>query len=185
MEDGFGRVGPEDGERRHCWALTARGGLALIAGVVLLAAPLGGLAALVVLVATLFAVDGLIALLLGVWNIRSDRQWWVTVLQGIASLAIATLALSWPAATLLSMVWLTAAWAIWQGITEMMMARTLMAGPWLAVGGMVSVVLGIGMIALPAIGAFSLVIVIAVYAIVRGVYLLAAAFRARHPYEIN
>lgn len=171
------RLRERDSRRR--WALGVRGGIALAAGLTLLIFPLGGLVALVGLVATLFALDGVIAFALAFSNMHHEDDWWVTALQGIASLAIATLALSWPAATLLAMVWLTAAWAIWQGITEIMVSRGLADGRWLAVGGALSVILGLVMIAMPVIGALSLVVVIALYAVVRGIYLVAAALGGR------
>lgn len=184
MEDLFGRTGARDSHSRHRWALALRGAAALMIGIILLAAPLGGLVALVALAAILFVIDGLISLAMGLWHIREDRLWWIAVLQGVASLFIATLALSWPSATLLALVWLTAAWAIWQGVTDIMIARGLGSDRWLAIWGAVSVALGIVMIAMPVFGVISLALVIALYAVVRGIGLLAAAWRGRQPARI-
>lgn len=180
MERPLNWLGPRYRDSRyHRWSLAIRGVLALIVGLMMLVVPLGGLVALVALVATLLVVDGLIALALGLWYLRGDRRWWIAVLQGLASLSIATLMLSWPAATLLSLVWLTAAWAIWQGVTEIMMARYVDNGAVLVMVGALSVVLGVIMIAMPAIGAMSLAVMVAVYAVVRGISLLVAAFRGQ------
>lgn len=179
MEDVFGRIGPQNSYGRHRWALALRGATALVIGLILLLAPLGGLVTLVALVAVMFIIDGLIALALGLWHMRDTRRWWIPVLQGVAGLFIATLALSWPAATLLAMVWLTAAWAIWQGVTDILLARALWPDRWLAMWGVVSIALGIVMIIMPLLALFSLALLIAFYALVRGICLLMVALRAR------
>ncbi|MCR6628570.1 MAG: hypothetical protein NVV74_00090 [Magnetospirillum sp.] len=92
--------------------------------------------------------------------------------------------LALPGASLLSLVWTVAAWAIWQGIAEVLLSRRVASATLLGVGGAVSIVAGIVLIALPAIltpleGGFSLVTAVALYGVVRGLYLLAAAGRGR------
>jgi uncharacterized membrane protein HdeD (DUF308 family) len=162
---------------RHRWSLALRGLLALVIGGVMLAMPAAGLIALVAVVAVLFAVDGVVSIGLGIWNIRS-HGWWLSVVQGVVSLAIAVLAFLWPQTTVLVLVWLTAAFAIWQGVSDLMIARLVPdGGGWLVVEGMLSLLLGIVMIAVPLLGAISLVALVAAYAIIRGIALLALALR--------
>jgi uncharacterized membrane protein HdeD (DUF308 family) len=162
---------------RHRWSLALRGILALAVGLLALALPGAGLIALVALVVALFTIDGLFSLGLGLWNIRHDRRWWVSVLQGVVSLGLAVVAAMWPSVTVTVLVWLTAAFAIWQGISELMLARVVNHGAgWVVIGGVLSLVLGILMIAVPLLGAVGLVVLFALYAILRGVSLLILAF---------
>lgn len=166
---------------RTQWTLAARGVLALVVGLWLLAAPLGGLVALLAVIAMLLAVDGLAAGLGALWRRGDGEDWGVEAAQALASLVLATLALALPALSLLALLWLMAAWALWQGVCEIVQARLETGLPWLGAGGLVSVVLAVVMIAMPALGGPSLVTVMALYAVVRGLYLLAAAGRARWP----
>lgn len=163
---------------RTRWALAARGMLALVTGLWLLAAPLGGLVTLLAVIAMLLAVDGVVAALVALWRYGDGEIWWIEAAQAVASLVLATLALGLPALSLLALLWLVAAWALWQGVCEVLLARLGGGGRWLELGGVVSVVLALVMVAMPVIGGLSLVTVMALYAVVRGVYLLAAAVRA-------
>ncbi|MDA8231520.1 MAG: DUF308 domain-containing protein [Magnetospirillum sp.] len=164
---------------RHRWSLALRGVVALIVGFALLAVPAAGLVALVAIIAALFAVDGLASIGLGLWHVRSDRRWWLSVIQGLVSLAVAAFAVFWPGATLLALIWLTAAWAIWQGVSELLISRLAVHGGWLAFAGALSILLGILMIAIPYAGVVGLVMLLAVYAFIRGISLLVAAFGGR------
>ncbi|HTH18382.1 MAG TPA: DUF308 domain-containing protein [Magnetospirillum sp.] len=166
---------------RHRWALAARGALALVIGLWLLLAPVGGLVALAAIIATLLAVDGVVALVAGMWSEPGGRERWIGVVQGLASLVLASLALALPT-SLLSLVWIVAIWMVWQGAGDVMVARVRGGEPWLASGGAVSVVLGVVLMILPAIfmrltAAPSLVTMAAIAILVRGLFLLAASGR--------
>ena len=168
--------------RPHRWSLIVRGVLAILAAILLLLLPAAGLVAVVLVFAALCAVDGVVSIGLGVTHLRRDHRWWVAVLQGLVSLALAALALWWPGITLLALVWLAAVWAVWQGVTELLVARVAShGGGWLAFVGVLSVILGIVMFVLPGAGAYGLIGLLAGYALIRGLSLLAAAARARVP----
>jgi len=171
---------PESVPGRHRGSIALRGILALIVGGLLLARPASGVVALYLLFVALFLVDGGVSIGMGLWHIRSDRRWWAWVLQGVVGLGIAALALVWPGATVLLLVWLTGAWAIWQGISELLLAQAVPAGRiLLSLGGIFSLLLGILMIAIPAAGVIGLVALLAAYALLRGVTLLVVAARLR------
>jgi uncharacterized membrane protein HdeD (DUF308 family) len=161
------------------WSLVARGVVALVAGVMIIIMPAAGLVAIVAVVAALFAVDGVLAIGFSLWTMRAERRWWLGVVQGLVTLGIAAATLLWPEATILALTWATAAWAIWQGVTELALARAVPeGGGWLAVAGALSLVLGIIMIALPMVGLFSLLVLVSAYLIIRGASLLALSARA-------
>lgn len=169
------------GHPPHRWSLVVRGILAIIAAVLLLWLPVAGLVALVIIFAALCAADGVVDIFLGLAHLRRDSRWWLAVIQGLVSLGLAAVAYFWPGITLIALVWLAAAWAIWQGITEMMVARVMPHGGWLALAGLLSLALGVAMFVLPGLGLIGLVAIIAGYAFIRGVTLLAVAAGARTP----
>ncbi len=168
--------------RPHRWTLIIRGILAILAAILLLLLPAAGLVAVVLVFAALCAADGVLAIGLGFSHLRRDRRWWVAVLQGLVSLGLAAVALWWPGITLLALVWLAAVWAVWQGVTEILVSRVAAhGGGWLAFVGVLSVLLGLVMFVLPGAGAYGLIGLLAGYAFIRGLSLLAAASRARLP----
>lgn len=178
MPDSF--FDPAIAVNRHRWALALRGALALVVGLWLLVAPLGGLVALAAAVVLLLAVDGVVAVLAAAWSEPGTAGRRLNVLQAVASLVLATVALVLPGPTLLSLLGIVAAWAIWLGVTDILAARSRGDASRLGVAGAVSIVLGIVLIALPALfmplaRAPSLVTAIALFAVVRGLLLLAAA----------
>ncbi|MCL7416425.1 MAG: HdeD family acid-resistance protein [Halalkalicoccus sp.] len=84
-------------------AAIALGALYLIAGLVVLANPLLGLATLTLLVGSFFLVDGVVELYMG-WQVRPEANWVGLVVSGALSLVLAGLILAgWPS---------TAVWAV-------------------------------------------------------------------------
>lgn len=163
---------------RHRWALAARGALALLVGLWLLLVPIGGRVALAAVLATLLAVDGVLALVAAFWGAGRERP--IALAEALAGLLLATAILVLALPSLLSLVWIVAAWAVCQGAADLLLARG--DEPWLAVAGAVSVAAGIVLVVMPAIvmrmaSAPSLVTMVALYGVLRGLFLLAAAGR--------
>jgi uncharacterized membrane protein HdeD (DUF308 family) len=105
------------------------------------------------------------------------------VLEGIADLIAAAIALFFPIATILAFVILSAAWAIVSGGLMLTAATRLNIshGRWLMVlSGAVSVIWGILLIVWPLIGALVMTWWLGAYALVFGVTLLILGFRLRH-----
>lgn len=103
----------------------ALGALYVLAGVVILANPLLGLATLTLLVGVFFLVDGVVELIMGV-RVRPETNWAGLVVSGVLSLVLAGLILvGWPA---------TAVWAIGL-LVGINLLTTGMAMAALAMGG--------------------------------------------------
>ncbi len=110
-------------------------------------------------------------------------SWWALVLRGIAAIAFGVLAFVWPAITLTALVFLWGAYALVDG------AFAIAAGVkihgenkrwWvLLLEGILSVAAGVLAFAIPGITALVLLILIAAWAIVTGVFEIAAAIQLR------
>lgn len=106
-----------------------------------------------------------------------------TAVLGVLSLGAGIVTFFYPGITALSLVLVIAWWAILTGAFEIAAAiqfRRVLKHEWmLVVSGLLSVVFGILLIAMPAAGALTLVWLIGAYAIVFGILLLVSAAKLR------
>jgi uncharacterized membrane protein HdeD (DUF308 family) len=110
-------------------------------------------------------------------------SWWALVLRGIAAILFGVLAFMWPGITLTVLVFLFGAYALVDG------AFSIVAGikshgeykRWwlLLIGGCLSVAAGVFAFLIPAMTALILLILIASWAIVTGIFQIAAAIQLR------
>jgi uncharacterized membrane protein HdeD (DUF308 family) len=111
------------------------------------------------------------------------RRRWVLLVEAVVSIIAGIVTFVWPAITALALVFVIAAWALITGVLEIITAvrlRREIRNEWLlALSGVLSVVLAIVLVVMPAAGALALTWVIGLYAVVFGVLLLALAFRIR------
>ena len=164
------------------WAVALRGLAAIIFGLLALFAPGPTMLSLVLLFAATMLVDGVLNLIIGLRSVRRHERWGVFVLQGLASLAAAAVALLAPGVTVLAFVYLIAAWALVSGILALVAAVRLRHDHgrwWLALSGVLNVLGGIALAVVPLIGALVLTWWLGAYALVFGVTLLVLAFRLR------
>ncbi len=111
------------------------------------------------------------------------KNWWLLLLRGIGAIAFGILAFSWPGLTLLVLVMLYAAHALIDGVTALVLGLSgkLKGVPWwnMVLVGLLGIAAGIVAFVWPGITATALLIVIASFAIVRGVFEIMAAIRLR------
>jgi uncharacterized membrane protein HdeD (DUF308 family) len=165
------------------WALALRAAAAILLGIVALVSPIVTLATLVTLFGVYAIADGVLAIVAAVRGVRNHDHWGWMFVEGIIGVAAGAVAIVDPAIGALAFTWLVAAWALVTGAFEIAAAvklRRIMSGEWLlALAGVLSVILGIVVAALPGLGAVLLVTWIGAYAIVYGVVTLALAWRIR------
>ena len=169
---------------RNWWAVALRGAAALLFGLLALIWPGVTVLVLVALFGAYALVDGAFALGIAIFGRRDgggSRGW--LIVEGIAGILAGILTFAWPGVTALVLLWLIAAWALVTGVLEIVAAvrlRREIQGEWvLALSGVLSVLFGILLIVWPGAGALAVVFLIAIYAIVFGVVLLALALRLR------
>jgi uncharacterized membrane protein HdeD (DUF308 family) len=168
---------------RNWWAIALRGVAAIAFGVLAFLWPGLTLYALVILFGAFAIVDGVLALV-GAFRRREGRRPdFFLIIGGLAGIAAGIIAFVLPELSALALLYVIAAWAIVTGIAEVVAAYQLreeIRGEWLlALSGAVSFVFGLFIALFPGPGALAVVWLIAAYAIVSGVILLALAFRLR------
>jgi uncharacterized membrane protein HdeD (DUF308 family) len=111
------------------------------------------------------------------------RAWWLVLLRGIAAILFGILALAWPGITLVTLVLLWGAWALIDGVTALVAGWRAKDGEkpmWqIVLVGLVGIAAGVLTFVMPGVTAIALLIMIAVWAIVSGVFEIVAAIRLR------
>jgi uncharacterized membrane protein HdeD (DUF308 family) len=112
------------------------------------------------------------------------RRWWVMLLRGVAAIVIGIIAIAMPEITLIALVALFATFAILDGLFGIFLGfRGEADGTvwWtMVLLGLLSLAAGIVAFAWPGLTLLVLATIIAVSAIVRGVFEIYAAIRLRH-----
>lgn len=157
-----------------------RGVVAILFGIVAIVWPEITVLSLALLFGIYTLLDGITSLMMGIGQ-DTDRMYLITL--GILGVLAGVLALVWPRITVIVLLVIIAVWAIVAGVMQIAAAirlRKVIHNEWfLALSGVVSLVLGLLLIVQPAEGAIALVIAIATFAIVWGVILVVLGFRVR------
>jgi uncharacterized membrane protein HdeD (DUF308 family) len=111
-------------------------------------------------------------------NSLLDR-WWVLVVRGLLALAFGVLAASLPQVTIVVLLMLFAAFALLDGIVSLASAIGRGDWGWQLFGGLVSIAIGVLTVLRPVSARFALIILIAAWALTRGVFDIAAALTLR------
>jgi uncharacterized membrane protein HdeD (DUF308 family) len=162
------------------WAVGLRGILGILFGLICLLTPGLAVEVFVILFAAYMLVDGVFAIIAGIKAARNGERWGLLILEGIVDLAAGTVAVLWPAITLVALIWIVAIWAVISGALMLGAAFTLNIDHgrwWLALGGIASLILGVLLVIEPLIGAVVLTMWLGAYALVFGVLLLVVAFQ--------
>jgi uncharacterized membrane protein HdeD (DUF308 family) len=162
----------------HWWMVLLRGVLAILFGIMSYIWPGITLAALVLLWGAYALVDGVFEVIAGIRG-----KWWGLVFLGLLGIAAGVVTFLWPGITAIVLLWVIAFWAILVGILQISAAirlRKEVEGEWLWIlSGIVTVVLGVLLIARPGAGALSVLWLIGAFAIVWGILLCILAFKLK------
>ncbi|MDB5643898.1 MAG: hypothetical protein JWN07_3215 [Hyphomicrobiales bacterium] len=167
----------------HWWTLALRGVIAILFGVIAFVSPGALLLSLALLFAVYLIVDGVIGLFTAFRMSHADGRWWFLLAEAVLSLAMGVLALAFPAGAILAFVIVTGVWALMSG--GFLLAAAFRFSPphgrlWLALGGILSMVWGVMLIAAPLVGTVVLAWWLGAYAILFGIVLVAAGFKLRN-----
>jgi uncharacterized membrane protein HdeD (DUF308 family) len=115
-----------------------------------------------------------------------SRHWWAVAVRGVAAILFGVLALVWPAITVLALVIVFGAYALVDGVFAVVAAfgnrdggRTRGNRAWLFARGIAGILTGIIALVWPSITALALLWLIALWAMVAGVFDMVAAFQLR------
>ncbi len=113
--------------------------------------------------------------------------WWTIVLRGVVAILFGIIAFIWPGITLAALVLMFGAYALVDGIAAVVIGIKQYGDRerWWAtlLGGIVSVAAGVVTFVMPGLTALALLTLIAIWAIMRGVFDIVAAIRLRHVIE--
>jgi uncharacterized membrane protein HdeD (DUF308 family) len=176
-----------DALAKNWWVLLLRGIAAIIFGVLAFAWPGITLLTLVMLYGAYALVDGVLAIVAAITGGTSAPRWWLAII-GLLGVAAGILTIAMPGLTATLLLFFIAGWAVATGVFQIIGAirlRKEIDNEWLLIlGGIISVLFGIGVVMAPGAGALALVWVIGMYAVIEGVLFIAFAFRLKkhvHP----
>jgi uncharacterized membrane protein HdeD (DUF308 family) len=119
----------------------------------------------------------------------SRNYWWLLAIRGLLAVLFGIAAIVWPGLTLLVLVLLFGAYALVDGVVAVVVAfqeRKFFSQWWvLLLAGLVGIIAGLIAFFWPAITALALLYVIAAWAIVTGVFEIAAAVSGRLPMTLE
>lgn len=169
---------------KHWWMLALRGVFAILFGVLALIWPGLALTTLVLLFGAYALVDGAAAIITAFSHRETNKSWWILALEGLVGVLAGIGTFIYPGITALILLTLIAVWAIMTGVMEIIAAvrlREEIEGEFLlGLSGLASVIFGVLMLLFPGGGALAVITVIAVYAIIFGVILIALGLRLRN-----
>lgn len=110
------------------------------------------------------------------------RYWWLILLRGIAAIIFGVLAFIWPGITLVTLVLFWGAFTLVDGVLAL--AHAIMGGNvgsrwWLALIGVLGIIVGLLTFLMPGVTALVLLVFIATWAIVLGIFQIVGAVRVR------
>jgi uncharacterized membrane protein HdeD (DUF308 family) len=170
---------------RLWWLILLRGILLLVLGLYALARPGMTLVVFTQVLAVFVLADGVLALLAGIFGWTESRLWMIVrgalaILVGVFVLGHAAV-VGMIAATIL--VFVFAFQAIVGGVLEIVVAirerKEIEGEGWLIVGGVLSIIFGLILLASPLMSSLILIRILGAFAIVFGVALIVNSFRVR------
>jgi uncharacterized membrane protein HdeD (DUF308 family) len=168
---------------RNWWALLIRGIVAVIFGILAFVYPGPTIVVIGILFGAYAFVDGVFAIVAAVRAAQAHERWWPFVLEGIVGIVIAAITFYDVGITLFALYITIAAWAFVTGILEIVAAiqlRKTISNEWLLIlAGICSILFSILMVWHPFAAALAIIWIIAAYAIVFGIMMIALAFRLR------
>jgi uncharacterized membrane protein HdeD (DUF308 family) len=139
--------------------------------------------AFVILFGAYALVDGVLAVVAALQRIGRQERWWALLIEGLLGIGAGIVTFLWPGITALLLLTFIGVWAIFTGVLEIAAAielRKQIENEWmLGIGGALSVLFGLLVIIFPGAGAISLVWLIASYAFLFGILLIALGVRLR------
>ena len=167
---------------KNWWLLLLRGIAAIIFGVLAFAWPGLTLLTLILFYGAFALVDGVLAIIAAITGGAPAPRWWLAIV-GLLGIAAGLLTFLMPGLSALVLLFFIAGWAIATGVLQIIGAiqlRKEIDNEWLLIlGGVISVLFGVGMMLAPGAGALALVWVIGTYAVIIGVVFVALALRLK------
>lgn len=163
------------------WLILIRGIVGVLFGFTLFFMPGASILVLVILFAALLLVDGVAGVFMGFKARASYDGWWVLLVGGLCGVVAGVLAFIYPSITALILTVLVGLWSLSIGIVQIyagIKLRKEIENEWLIIlSGVLSLLVGLFLVANPIAGAVMLVWVAAFMALFYGIFLILASFK--------
>lgn len=172
----------------HWWTLILRGILAMIYGILIIALsamalPAMALHSLISVIGAYAFADGILAIISALTHREHYRHWWWTLFQGANGVAAGILTVTFPDVIALTLLYVIAVWTVLTGVFELIASlrlREVVLNDWLlALSGIVSLAFGILIVIRSGEGTLAIMGIIAAYAVVFGILMVAGGLRLR------
>ena len=167
---------------KNWWLLLLRGLAAILFGVLALGWSGLTLLTLILLYGAYALTDGVIAVFAAITGNAPRGRWWLAI-AGLLGIVVGALTFLLPGMTALILLLTIGGWAVAIGVLQIIGAirlRKEIDNEWfLILGGAISVLFGLGIVANPGAGALAFVWVIAIYAIIAGVLYIGLALQLK------
>jgi uncharacterized membrane protein HdeD (DUF308 family) len=167
---------------KNWWLFLLRGIFGIIFGLLAFVFPGPTMLSLVLLFSAYMLVDGLAGIISAVRAMRRKDEWGLLIFEGLLNIAVGVAAFIWPGLTVLAFVFMVAAWAIVSGALMMAAGFRLKLDHgrwWMVLGGVLSLIYGALLVAMPLIGAVVLTWWMGAYAMAFGIALVVLSFKLR------
>ena len=168
---------------RNWWMLLLKGILLVVFGILAFSRPGITMTTLVIWFAAYLIVDGILSLtgVFSNWKEKEDK--WLVVIEGAIGIFLGWMIYRHPLKFELFIAFLIGFWFIFTGISKIAMAiqlRKEMEGEgWLALSGLLSILFGILIYALPGTAITGLIWMIAIFAVSIGILLMILSLKLR------
>lgn len=167
---------------KHWWVLLLRGIAAIVFGVLAFAWPGITIVSLVILYGAYALVDGVFSIIAAISGGTPAPRWWLAIV-GVAGILAGIISFAMPGMVAIYLLLFMGAWAIVSGVFEIIGAirlRKEIDNEWMLIlHGVLTVLFGIILVAMPGTGALALIWVIGAYAVAAGVIMVALSFKLK------
>ena len=166
---------------RSWWSFLIRGIIAVALGIILLAWCGATVKTFIVIFGLFVLVDGLVNVIRSIVLATRKQRWGWTLVGGLIGFLIGAIILAHQEFALAFVVILVGIWAVIMGIAELAIAFDMppMSGRGLVgLSGVLSLILGVIILVYPFGSVYALMVVLAIYAFLAGLYLIFLAFYA-------
>jgi len=164
-------------------SLALRGVISLVFGILAALWPGITLLWLLIMFAAYALIQGVVSAVAAFQSRKTHHDWWLMLLWGVVGIGAGVTAFMLPDLTAVVLVLVIGATALASGIVDIAIAirlrKTIHGEGFLILNGIISIAFGAFVFFFPGAGALALVWMIAMYAIVSGLLLLALAWRAK------
>jgi len=153
-------------------SLALRGIVAVIFGILAIAATQVMLDVLVYVFGFFAIISGILNTGIGISSDKTELPKWLLIVTGVLGILIGIFALVTPLIIAITITIFIAAWALVTGVSDLGLAISNKTAPHralLSLSGIIGILFSIILVLTPALGAYALVIVLGIYALVFGV----------------